>query len=290
MKTIYTFLLLCIITFQIENVRAQTTVTLETASASSRMYNLGAYFGYQRSMNLYTSAEIGTTNVSITSIQVNVSTAGSATLPIKIYMKTQAASTITASQTWSAVTTGATLVFNSNVTFNSTGWATIDITDYSYLSDNLLIYFESNFGGSGSANTPYFWYGGSTSKQLSWYQDSSAPTSTENASGNRANVKITYTPLSSAPTVTTTAASSISSTTASSGGNVTSAGTASVTERGVCYGTTTAPTISGTKTSDGTGTGTFTSSISGLTAQTLYYYRAFATNSVGTSYGTESSF
>ena len=100
----------------------------------------------------------------------------------------------------------------------------------------------------------------------------------------------TTTSTNSAPTVTTTTASSITTTTASSGGNVTSAGTASVTERGVCYGTTTAPTISGTKTSDGTGTGTFPSSISGLTAQTLYYYRAFATNSVGTSYGTESSF
>ena len=95
---------------------------------------------------------------------------------------------------------------------------------------------------------------------------------------------------SSAPTVATTAISAITSTTASSGGNVTLDGGASVTARGICWSTTANPTTANSKTSDGTGTGTFTSSITGLTASTTYNVRAYATNSVGTSYGSNISF
>ena len=93
------------------------------------------------------------------------------------------------------------------------------------------------------------------------------------------------------PKVTTTAVTSIASTTASSGGNVTDAGEMAVTARGVCWSTTTGPTVAlATKTTDGSGTGTFPSSITGLTASTLYYVRAYATSSVGTAYGNEVSF
>ena len=90
----------------------------------------------------------------------------------------------------------------------------------------------------------------------------------------------------------TTAATSITASSATSGGNVTAdGGGASVTGRGVCWSTTTGPTIAlSTKTSDGSGTGVFTSSITGLTAVTLYYVRAYATNFSGTSYGAEVSF
>ena len=93
------------------------------------------------------------------------------------------------------------------------------------------------------------------------------------------------------PTVTTTAVSLITQATASSGGNVTSDGGASVTDRGVVWSTSTGPTIAlSTKTSNGTGTGSFSSSITGLTCNTLYYVRAYATNSVGTNYGNELTF
>jgi len=92
------------------------------------------------------------------------------------------------------------------------------------------------------------------------------------------------------PTVTTTDISSISKTAGVSGGEVTSESGSSVTEKGVCYGTSANPTISGTCTSDGTGLGTFPSTLSGLSAGTKYYYRAFATNLNGTSYGTEKNF
>ncbi len=92
------------------------------------------------------------------------------------------------------------------------------------------------------------------------------------------------------PAVTTTAISSITTTGAASGGNVTSDGGAEVTARGVCWGTAANPVSTGSKTSDGTGTGTFTSTISGLTPNTLYHVRAYATNSEGTSYGNDLTF
>lgn len=93
-----------------------------------------------------------------------------------------------------------------------------------------------------------------------------------------------------APTVTTTAASSISDVGASSGGNVTLDGGASVTGRGVCWATSANPTILDTCTSNGTGTGAFSSLLTGLSASTPYHYRAYATNSVGTAYGSDLTF
>ncbi|GEM_PF-4514943 len=92
------------------------------------------------------------------------------------------------------------------------------------------------------------------------------------------------------PTVSTTTASSVANNTASSGGNVTSDGNGSVTARGVCWSTSANPTIADSKTTDGTGTGSFTSSLTGLSAGTLYHYRAYATNSAGTSYGSDLTF
>jgi hypothetical protein len=90
--------------------------------------------------------------------------------------------------------------------------------------------------------------------------------------------------------VTTTVASTISCSTASSGGAVINDGGSPVTARGVCWNTSPNPTIANNKTNDGTGTGTFRSGITGLSLSTVYYYRAYATNSVATSYGSEYSF
>ncbi len=92
------------------------------------------------------------------------------------------------------------------------------------------------------------------------------------------------------PTVTTSAISNNVAPSATSGGNVTNDGGATVTARGVCWSTSHNPTISSSKTTDGTGMGSFISSITGLTLGTTYYVRAYATNSVGTSYGSEVSF
>jgi uncharacterized protein (TIGR02145 family) len=92
------------------------------------------------------------------------------------------------------------------------------------------------------------------------------------------------------PTLTTTIASAITAVSATSGGNISSDGGATVTVRGVCWSTTSNPTTADSKTTDGTGTGSFVSSLTGLTASTIYYVRAYATNSEGTAYGTEINF
>ena len=91
-------------------------------------------------------------------------------------------------------------------------------------------------------------------------------------------------------TLTTAAVSSITTTTATSGGNISSDGGASVTDRGICFGTTQSPTIAGIKVPGGTGTGSFISTLANLLPNTTYYVRAFATNSTGTSYGNQVSF
>ena len=92
------------------------------------------------------------------------------------------------------------------------------------------------------------------------------------------------------PTVITTSVTSIMSNSATCGGNVTSDGSSTVTARGVCWSTTQNPTIADDHTINGNGMGSFTSSITGLTPETTYYVRAYATNSVGTAYGSQVSF
>ena len=93
-----------------------------------------------------------------------------------------------------------------------------------------------------------------------------------------------------AATLTTTAITSITLTSAVSGGNISSDGNGSITARGVCWAITTGPTITNSLTTDGTGTGAFTSNLSGLLPATIYYVRAYATNSASTAYGNEISF
>ena len=92
------------------------------------------------------------------------------------------------------------------------------------------------------------------------------------------------------PTVNTGEVSEVLETTAVCGGEVTADGGAPVTARGVCWSTLQNPTVDDSHTVDGSGTGSFTSNITGLTAGTTYYVRAYATNSAGTAYGDEVSF
>ena len=92
------------------------------------------------------------------------------------------------------------------------------------------------------------------------------------------------------PVLTTTEVIAVTQTTATSGGVITSDGGFTVTERGVCWSTSQSPTIADNKTTDGTGAGEFSSILSGLSPNTTYYVRAYATNSSGTGYGSAMSF
>jgi uncharacterized protein (TIGR02145 family) len=92
------------------------------------------------------------------------------------------------------------------------------------------------------------------------------------------------------PELTTTEVTQITLNSAVSGGTITSDGGEDITEKGVCWSTSTSPTIADSRTSDGTGSANFTSNIVGLAEGTPYYVRAYATNSVGTAYGNEVTF
>ena len=111
-----------------------------------------------------------------------------------------------------------------------------------------------------------------------------------NANGTVYGEQRTVTTPSGLPTVTTTTATSITSNSAVCGGNVTSDGGYTVIQRGICYSTTPNPTTGGMHTTDGSGTGNFVSNLTGLTAGTTYYYRAYATNAMGAVYGEERTF
>ena len=114
-----------------------------------------------------------------------------------------------------------------------------------------------------------------------------------NTTGTAYGTQVSFTARSSAPTVTTQAVTAITKTTATGNGNITYLGTTTPTAYGVCWNTTGVPSIHDDKTDEvppAPGTGAFTSSITGLRPGTDYYVRAYATNTTGTSYGSEVSF
>ncbi len=99
----------------------------------------------------------------------------------------------------------------------------------------------------------------------------------------------------SAPGVSTVVATDIDTTTATAIGLITDLGDPDPTSYGFCWSTSTAPTIDScdgiSKTQETvTATGSFSSGITGLTENTTYYIRAFATNDAGTGYGNSISF
>ena len=89
------------------------------------------------------------------------------------------------------------------------------------------------------------------------------------------------------PSVTTKPVTQINATSGLSGGEITAAGDSPVTARGVCWSTQPEPSVNNAHTNDSSGTGSYTSTITGLQAGTSYYVRAYATNIAGTAYGQE---
>ena len=120
-----------------------------------------------------------------------------------------------------------------------------------------------------------------------YYIRAYATNSVGTAYGNE--LSFTTTPIV-VPTITTTAISSVTQNSAISGGNITLNGGGDITARGVCWSTTSNPTTANSKTTDGTSMGEFASNLTDLLPGTIYYVRAYAINSAGTSYGNEVTF
>jgi uncharacterized protein (TIGR02145 family) len=193
------------------------------------------------------------------------------TIPILTTTSITSVTTISASSGGNITDDGGASVTTRGICWNTSGNPTVADTKTTNGSGTGV--FSSNITGLAAGTT--------------YYARAYATNSTGTAYGN----ELSFTTLSIViPTLTTTAISTITATAATSGGNIASDGGASVTARGVCWSTSTGPTIADNKTSNSTGTGSFVSNLSGLVSSTTYYVRAYATNSAGTAYGNELSF
>lgn len=91
----------------------------------------------------------------------------------------------------------------------------------------------------------------------------------------------------STPTVYTVVVDGITKNGATSGGYVVNEGASKVTGRGIVWGRKRLPTLIDNFTEDGQGNGFFPSHLTGLLVDSVYYVRAYATNSAGTAYGNQ---
>ena len=154
-------------------------------------------------------------------------------------------------------------------------------TNVESLGENGL-YWSTTYGTSGQARGLSF---------SDSYMNISNSYSTETSRGNGASVRLVQEYHPGWPTVTTSEVTEIAQTSAKGSGNVTSAGSNAVIEQGVCWSTSHNPTTSDSYAACSLpGSGSFTVNMTGLTPNTTYYVRAYATNKLGTSYGQEMVF
>ncbi len=189
---------------------------------------------------------------------------------------TTVATTITATN----AVTGGQITSSGGVPIISMGvcWST---------SPNPTITNSTTFNGSGTFNNPITFSSRITGLNTStlYYVRAYATNGVGTSYGNQ--ISFTTSSILTLPTLTTTDLSLITASSATSGAIMYSDGGADVTARGVCWNNLPNPTTANAKTTDGTGFGSFTSNLTGLTGNTIYYLRSYATNSVGTAYGNE---
>ena len=190
-------------------------------------------------------------------------------------------------------TVGAMNISNSSATINSDiiydGGSTVTQRGVCWsTSQNPTIAnsFTNNGSGLGSYTSSLTGLNANTK----YYVRAYATNATGTAYGNQISLTTLNSNSGSLATLTTIGASSITTNSAVCGGNVTLDGGSSVTQRGVCWSTTQNPSIANSFTINGSGLGTYTSSLTGLSANTTYYVRAYATNALGNSYGDQISF
>ena len=169
----------------------------------------------------------------------------------------------------------ASATLNGNVTNHGGTTGTIRGFLYGTSADNLADSVTSGTG-SGTYSQPVAGLAPSTTYYFKAFASNSAGTV-------YGEVKQFATKAAVPPTVQTNAATAITATSATFGGNVTAAGNDPVTVRGFVWGTSSSNLSNNVEV--GSGTGSFTKEITGLSHSTTYYYKAYATNAIGTNYG-----
>ena len=129
---------------------------LQVGEGTSTEYGpVCSYYGYERNGYIFTAAD----GLDRTGNIEALSWSGSAvkSVPVKIYLKNTAETAFSTSSTWNELISDATLVYDASVS-TANGWYDVDIIDFNYTGENLMILVASNYGGSGNGavNSPYF--------------------------------------------------------------------------------------------------------------------------------------
>ena len=193
--------------------------------------------------------------------------------------------TTTGLPTISTATTKATsTTITSGGTISSDGGYSITARGVCYSTNNSNPTLADNYTTAGIGTGTFYSTITNVSVSTTYYVCAYATNSIGTAYGE---VKIVMTG-NGLPSVTTTAiGENVTETTAISGGQVTNDGGYTIITRGVCWNTLPYPTINDNKTIDGSGTGYYSSTITGIdwSSNDIYYVRAYATNEKGTAYG-----
>ena len=257
---------------------------------------------------------VGTTSTAAVNVGVLTLTVGSGGVDIKADgTLTSGAGVVNCAGNWAKADTGTFTAGTGTVTFDGTAQALTGSTTFKNLSKSVSAADTLTFqAGSTTTVTGTLTLTGQSGELLSLRSSSPGTQWQIDPTGTRVisyvdvqdsnNINDTEIDASSgcvdsghntnwsfarAPTVTTQAVTNVAIYTATGNGNVTDLGTESVIQHGVCWNTTGSPTTSDPHTSDGavSETGTFESSMTGLSADTFYYVRAYGTSSDGTGYG-----
>lgn len=174
---------------------AEDCITIgEGTEAKATSAPVGSYYGYERHIMLYKASD-GITAGTINSLAWYYTSSKS--VPVKIYLKNTVETEVPSSGSWNSFIADAELVYDATVTLVSNDWTVIDIDDFEYTGDNLMVLVASNYGGKG---------GGTISAQCStadensngYYRvddsidDSQSKTFTTDA--NRANIQLCIEP------------------------------------------------------------------------------------------------
>lgn len=179
--------------------------------------------------------------------------------------------------------TGTTAISGGEITYNGGGNISAKGVCWS-LNPNPTVL--NSYTSDGTTTTSYVSYLTELAPNTTYYVRAYATNEAGTAYGDEKEFHTIIDP----PTVRTSVVSNITPISAISGGDVSFNGGDIVTARGVCWSITPGPTVDDSATSNGSGTGVFTSDIKNLDASTTYYIRAYATNSAGTGYGDELEF